>query len=86
MIVFSALFSGIETGLLVLKRHQTALDNEKFSHIKKLLNKIEELMVLILVGNNLMIVGASSIMSSLFIKLYGTAGIVYGSIAETLLF
>ena len=86
LLSFSALFSGVETGLLVLKRHQLALDNEKFPRIKKLLNKIEELIVLILVGNNLMIVSSASIMSEIFYKLHGSVGIFYGSIMETFLF
>jgi len=90
LLLLSAFFSGSETSLTAASRpvmhqlEQTGDDNRAIV-VNKLLDRKERLIGAILLGNNLVNILASALATSLLITLFGEAGVVYATIAMTLL-
>lgn len=79
LIVFSALFSGIETALMSLNAAKVrALVKEKRKGAKAL-SRIKQnphkLIITILIGNNLVNIGAASLATAVFTNLFGSSGV-----------
>lgn len=78
-LIFSGLFSASETALMSLSKirlKQMVENKEKgASRINKLLSEPSRLLSAILIGNNLVNIGASSLMTSIAIDIYGNRGV-----------
>ncbi|NUY56841.1 MULTISPECIES: HlyC/CorC family transporter [unclassified Salinivibrio] len=79
LIVISGYFSGSETGMMALNRyrlrHLSKSGHSGAKRVEKLLARPDRLIGLILIGNNLVNILASSIATVLGLRLYGDAGI-----------
>ncbi len=79
LIVLSAFFSSSETGLMSLNRHRLKYLSEKGSRgaklAKRLLERPDRLLGLILLGNNFINILASAISTVLALRYFGEAGI-----------
>lgn len=79
LIVISGYFSGSETGMMALNRyrlrHLSKQGHTGAKRVEKLLARPDRLIGLILIGNNLVNILASSIATVLGLRLYGDAGI-----------
>ncbi|WP_183172478.1 HlyC/CorC family transporter [Atlantibacter sp. RC6] len=79
MVVVSAYFSGSETGMMTLNRyrlrHLAKQGNRAARRVEKLLRKPDRLISLVLIGNNLVNILASSIATIVGMRLYGNAGV-----------
>ena len=88
LILCSAFFSGSETGMLSLNRyrlkHLSKNGNKAAIRAQKLLDRPDRLLGMILIGNNLVNILASSIATIIAIRLWGDAGIAIATIALTL--
>ena len=89
LLILSAFFSGSETALTAASQplmhqleqdgdHRAAMVNRFYEHKEKLIGAI-------LLGNNLVNIMASALATSLLIATFGNAGVVYATIAMTLL-
>lgn len=89
LIVCSAFFSSSETALTASSRARMHTLEKEGDHRASLVNKLtqeqERLISAILVGNNLVNILASSLATSLFIYAFGQAGVVYATIAMTVI-
>ncbi|MBL1404460.1 MAG: hypothetical protein COC17_07630 [Hyphomicrobiales bacterium] len=89
LIIISAFFSGSETALTAASRarlHQLEKNgNKKASIANRLIAKRDRLLGAILIGNNLVNILASSIATSVFLKLFGEAGIAIATLAMTII-
>ena len=89
LLICSAFFSSSETALTAASKarmHALEKDGDKRARIvNKLLAKPERLLSAILVGNNLVNILASSLATSLLIMTFGSAGVVYATVAMTVL-
>tara|TARA_R110002110_G_scaffold107622_9_gene269235 strand:+ start:2721 stop:4013 length:1293 start_codon:yes stop_codon:yes gene_type:complete len=87
LLLFSAFFSGSETALTAASRarmHRLAEDGSKRAHmVLRLTEDRERLIGAVLLGNNLVNILASALATSLFIALFGDAGIVYATLVMT---
>jgi Mg2+/Co2+ transporter CorB len=89
LIIFSAYFSGSETGIMSLNRYRLR-HLEKQNHrgakrVSKLLGRPDRLIGLILIGNNLVNIAASAIATVIGIRLFGDMGILIATIVLTLI-
>lgn len=89
LIIFSAYFSGSETGIMSLNRYRLR-HLEKQNHrgakrVSKLLDRPDRLIGLILIGNNLVNIAASAIATIIGIRLFGDMGILIATITLTLI-
>jgi CBS domain containing-hemolysin-like protein len=79
LIIFSALFSGIETALMSLNMIKVNALVEQSKKGSKVLHRIKQnphkLIITILIGNNLVNIGAASFATVLFTDLFGSSGI-----------
>jgi Mg2+/Co2+ transporter CorB len=79
MILVSAYFSGSETGMMTLNRyrlrHKAKNGNRSARRVEKLLRRPDRLISLVLIGNNLVNILASSLATILGMRLYGNAGV-----------
>jgi len=79
LILISAYFSGSETGMMSLNRYRLRhLEKEKHkgaTRVSKLLSRPDRLIGLILIGNNLVNIAASSIATIIALRLSSEAGI-----------
>ncbi|HBI10366.1 HlyC/CorC family transporter [Franconibacter pulveris] len=79
MVVVSAYFSGSETGMMTLNRyrlrHLAKQGNRAAKRVEKLLRKPDRLISLVLIGNNLVNILASSLATIVGMRLYGDAGV-----------
>ncbi|EKK4016107.1 HlyC/CorC family transporter [Cronobacter sakazakii] len=79
MVVVSAYFSGSETGMMTLNRyrlrHQSKQGNRAAKRVERLLRKPDRLISLVLIGNNLVNILASSLATIVGMRLYGDAGV-----------
>ena len=87
LIILSAFFSSSETAMMSLNRYR--LDNLRKKHrgarkAYKLLARPDRLIGIILIGNNLTHILCSAIATVIAIRLYGDAGIFFGTILLTL--
>lgn len=87
LILFSAYFSGSETGLMSLNRYKLRhLENQNHKgakRVSKLLASPDKLIGLILIGNNLVNIFATLIAGIIAERLYGDAGIFYAGFILT---
>jgi len=79
LLVFSALFSGIETALMSINmiKAKALLQQEKKGSIalNRIKNKPHKLIITILIGNNLVNIGAASLATVIFTDAFGSAGV-----------
>lgn len=88
LLLVSAFFSGSETGLMSINRyrlrHLAQKKHKSAMRVEALLERPERLLGLILLGNNLVNILASSIATVLAIRLFGDLGIVLATAVMTL--
>lgn len=88
LILLSAFFSSSETGMMSLNRyrlrHLTKEGQRSAQRASELLERPDRLIGLILIGNNLVNIGASAIATILGERLMGGLGILLATIALTL--
>lgn len=88
LIVISAYFSGSETGIMSINRYRLkhlAKENHKGAlRVSKLLDRPDRLIGLILIGNNLVNIAASSIATLLGMRLFGDLGVLLSTVILTL--
>ncbi|EPM5609547.1 CNNM domain-containing protein [Providencia stuartii] len=79
LIIMSAYFSASETGMMTLNRyrlkHLAKQGNRSAKRVEKLLRHHDKLISLILIGNNLINIVASSLATIVGMRLYGNAGV-----------
>ncbi len=89
LLLFSAFFSGSETGLTAISRsriYRLEKDgNRNAKLVHRLRNRKEALIGTILLGNNLVNIGASALATSIAIKLWGEDGVFYATLIMTTL-
>ena len=89
LLIVSAFFSGSETALTAASRarmHALEEDGNKRARIvNRLLDMRERFIGAILLGNNLANIAASALATTLFLKLFGEAGVIYATIVMSLL-
>lgn len=88
LILVSAFFSGSETALTAASKariKQLQKKNSRAKTVGELLDKPEQLIGAILLGNNLVNILASAIATSFFINLFGATGVVYATLIMTFL-
>ncbi len=88
LIIFSGFFSCSETSLTATSAsnmHKMSKEGNKRARlVEKLISDPESLIGAILLGNNLVNILASALATYLFIKFFGDIGVVYATIAMTL--
>ncbi len=89
LLVLSGFFSGSETALTATSRarmHELERKgNKRASTVKRLVQYPERLIGAILLGNNLVNILASALATTVFLKLFGDAGVVYATLVMTAL-
>jgi len=89
LLCLSGFFSGSETALTAVSAARMhALDkdgNKKARRVLSIIAKREKMIGALLLGNNLVNILASALMTSIFIKMAGEAGVVYATLIMTLL-
>ncbi|WEX10079.1 HlyC/CorC family transporter [Chelativorans sp. AA-79] len=89
LIGLSFLFSGTETGMTAVSRarlHTLERGGEKRAAlVQKLVVRRDRLVGALLIGNNLVNILASALATSLMLTLFGEAGVIYATIAMTLM-
>lgn len=89
LLLFSAFFSGSETALTAASRariNAAEKDGDKRAGIVgKLLESRERLIGALLLGNNLVNIFASALMTGLALSIFGDVGVVYATLVMTLL-
>lgn len=89
LLILSAFFSGSETALTAAspaRMHQLQRQGQRRAKIvENLISARETLIGAILLGNNLVNILASALATSLFLKLFGDAGVVYATLVMTAL-
>jgi Mg2+/Co2+ transporter CorB len=87
LIVLSFMFSGTETGMTAASRarlHTLAANGDAHAtQIERLIQRKDRLVGALLIGNNLVNILASALATSVFITLFGEAGVLYATIAMT---
>ncbi len=89
LIIFSAFFSSSETAFMRANRfrirHLADNGRKDAKRVVEILKKPDKLISTILLGNNFVNVLASAIATALFLSVFGEEGIVYASIAMTII-
>lgn len=89
LLVLSAFFSGSETAITAASRarmHALEKDGDKRAAlVNRLVSTPERLIGAILIGNNLVNILASALATSVFLGLFGSAGVAYATLAMTAL-
>lgn len=89
LLVLSAFFSGSETALTAASRsrlHEWAKrGNKRAAMVNKIRERKDRMIGALLLGNNLVNILASALATSLLIKMFGDAGVVYATIIMTVL-
>ncbi|MDC9566711.1 MULTISPECIES: HlyC/CorC family transporter [unclassified Pseudoalteromonas] len=79
LVLFSAYFSGSETGIMSINRirlrHLAKEEHRAAKRVSKLLSRPDRLIGLILIGNNLVNIAAAQVATIIGIRLYGDLGI-----------
>lgn len=87
LLLLSAFFSGSETALTRARRVRLRLLSEQGNRgakqANRLLKKPEQMLSTILLGNNFVNIAATSLATAIFVAAYGEAGILYATIAMT---
>ncbi|MBQ3139387.1 MAG: HlyC/CorC family transporter [Ruminococcus sp.] len=89
MMVFSALFSGTETAYstvnkLRLKNYE-AQGNKKAGKALKLANRFDDVITAVLIGNNIVNIGTSSVATVIFCDIFGDSGAAISTAVVTVL-
>ncbi len=88
LVVLSGFFSGSETGLMTLNRyrlkHLSKTGHGGARRAARLLERPDRLIGVILLGNNLVNIGASAVATIIGIRLYGEIGILAATVVLTL--
>jgi Mg2+/Co2+ transporter CorB len=89
LLVLSAFFSGSETALTAASRSRMhALESQgvaRATAVNRLRAHMERVIGAILIGNNLVNISASALATSVMIGMFGETGVVYATIAMTVL-
>jgi len=89
LLVFSALFSGTETAFTAASRayvNRKAQDGDRRAQqLARLRENKDKVVAAILVGNNFVNTTATALASALLITLFGEGGVIYASLAMTVL-
>ena len=89
LLMLSGFFSGSETALTAVSRprmHHLARKGDKRAQIvRQLSERQEDLLGALLLGNNLVNILAASLATSILIRIFGEAGVVYATLGMTLL-
>ncbi|WP_173934858.1 HlyC/CorC family transporter [Chelativorans sp. Marseille-P2723] len=89
LIVLSFLFSGTETSMTAVSRarlHTLERNGDaRAAMVSQLIKRRDRLVGTLLIGNNLVNILASAIATSLFLTLFGEAGVIYATIVMTAL-
>ena len=91
LLVLSGLFSASETALMALSKSKVMMrklkeENEKGAEaLMKITNDSNKLLSSILIGNNIVNIGASSIATSLFMDMFGASGVPMATAIMTIL-
>ncbi len=89
LIVLSAIFSGSETALTAASRarmHTLAATGDKRALIvNRLIERRDRLIGALLIGNNLVNILGSALATSVFLTLFGDAGVLYATLTMTVL-
>ncbi len=89
LLMFSAFFSGSETALTAASRarlHAMEKDGDsRAALVNRLIADQERLIGTILLGNNLVNILASALATSVFLTLFGQAGVAYATLAMTIM-
>ncbi len=89
LLLLSAFFSGSETALTAVSRprmhHLARKGDRRASIVRRLSERQEDLLGALLLGNNLVNILAASIATSVLIRLFGEAGVVYATLGMTFL-
>ena len=87
LIFLSAFFSSAETSMMAINRYRLktlAKTNNNAKLVVNLLDKIDELIGTILLGNNLVNIFAASIVTIIALRVWGDSGVVIASLLLTL--
>lgn len=89
MMVFSALFSGTETAYstvnkLRLKNYESQ-GNKKAGKALKLANRFDDVLTAVLIGNNIVNIGTSSVATVIFCDFFGDSGAAISTVIITIL-
>jgi len=88
LILLSAYFSSSETGMMSINRyklkHLANEGNKSAKRVQKLLERPDKLIGLILIGNNLVNIAASSVATFIGLRLFGEYGIAVATTISTL--
>jgi len=89
LIVFSAFFSSSETSMMALNKyklkHRVAKKDKAAKRVSKLLKRTDNLLGVILIGNNFVNILASAIATVIAIRIWGDVGIFYVTLILTLI-
>lgn len=89
LILLSGFFSASETSLMSLSKirlkHMVESDIKNAKTIEKLLSKPNNMLGAILLGNNAVNIGASSVATALAISIFGSGGIGFATLVMTIL-
>ncbi|MDZ5699097.1 MULTISPECIES: HlyC/CorC family transporter [Phyllobacteriaceae] len=89
LIFLSFLFSGTETGMTAVSRarlHTLERGGDKRAGVvAELITRRDRLVGALLIGNNLVNILASALMTSLFLTLFGEAGVAYATLVMTVM-
>ncbi len=89
LLLLSAFFSGSETALTRASQARLRLlrkqGNKGAKYAEHLLKKPDRMLASILLGNNFVNIAASSLATALFLGVFGEAGILYATIAMTVI-
>lgn len=89
LIVLSFLFSGTETGMTAASRARlhalASAGDQRARDVEHLVGRKDRLIGALLIGNNLVNILASALATSLLLSIFGDAGVVYATIAMTIL-
>lgn len=88
LLVLSAFFSGSETGLMTLNRyrmkHLAKTGHGGAARAARLLDRPDRLIGLILLGNNLVNIGASAVATVIGIRMFGNVGVLVATVTLTI--
>lgn len=89
LIILSGCFSASETGMMLVNRHrlkhQVAEKDRKALFITRLLQRVDRLLGVILLGNNLVNLLAASIASVIAIRIFGEIGVLISTMVLTVI-
>jgi Mg2+/Co2+ transporter CorB len=88
-LALSAFFSGAETALTAASRARMhalqGAGDKRAGVVTRLLMARERLIGAMLIGNNVVNIGASAFMTSVLVQIFGTEGVIYATVAMSIL-